>query len=75
MNTINTENMGTPHQLKAVFASAKTLSLFLKEKGSARGKENFFSREKKFFFSPRLHTAYSERGAGTGQEAGTLRLM
>ena len=30
----------------------KNIPLFLKEKGSARGKENFFSREKKFFPSP-----------------------
>ena len=29
---------------------SKTTPLFLKEKGSARGKENFFSREKKFSF-------------------------
>ena len=37
-------------QLKTVFAPAKTLPLFLKEKGSARGKENFFSRENKLSF-------------------------
>ena len=37
-------------QFKVVFASAKTLPLFLKEKGSARGKENFFSRENKLSF-------------------------
>ena len=37
-------------KLKTVFASAKTLPLFLKEKGSARGKENFFSRENKLSF-------------------------
>ena len=30
--------------------------LFLKEKGSARGKENFFSREKKFSLSTKLST-------------------
>ena len=28
------------------------IPLFLKEKGSARGKENFFSREKKFACPP-----------------------
>ena len=37
-------------QLQTVFAPAKTLPLFLKEKGSARGKENFFSRENKLSF-------------------------
>ena len=53
MNTVNTENAGAPHQLETVFASAKTLPLFLKEKGSVRGKEVFrcrrlaFSRENK----------------------------
>ena len=34
-------------QKSSVFAHAKTYSLFMKEKGSARGKDNFFSREKK----------------------------
>jgi prepilin-type N-terminal cleavage/methylation domain-containing protein/prepilin-type processing-associated H-X9-DG protein len=32
----------------ADFTSSQNTPLFLKEKGSARGKENFFSREKKF---------------------------
>ena len=38
-----------------VFATAKTCSLFLKEKGSARGKDNFFSREKKLSLSLASH--------------------
>ena len=35
-------------QNTAGFAQQQNTPLFLKEKGSARGKENFFSREKKF---------------------------
>ena len=37
-------------QNTAGFAQQQNTPLFLKEKGSARGKENFFSREKKFSF-------------------------
>jgi len=41
-------------QNTAGFAQQQNTPFFLKEKGSARGKENFFSREKKFSLSPNL---------------------
>ena len=37
-------------QKTACFTQSPNTPLFLKEKGSARGKENFFSREKKLSF-------------------------
>ncbi len=42
-------DIGAP-QNTAGFAQQQNTPLFLKEKGSARGKENFFSREKKLSF-------------------------
>ena len=49
VNAMNTMNMSAP-QNTAGFGQQQNTPLFLKEKGSARGKENFFSREKKLSF-------------------------